>query len=93
VRMLPLVALVAAMTWLDIKVVALPAADHAASARELWRSAAPLREHLCVGDVRRAVRYGLNYYSVTPLPDCAAQAMPLHIEQAPHQAAEIVAGR
>lgn len=52
------------------KRVTLPALDYWASARSLWASLPPGQE-VCVGDIHRAWRYGLNYYSVTPLPDCS----------------------
>jgi 4-amino-4-deoxy-L-arabinose transferase-like glycosyltransferase len=56
---------------LYLKVVALPAVDANASARQLWREIEPRRDEICVGEIHRAWRYGLNYYSVTPLPECS----------------------
>jgi hypothetical protein len=36
---------------------------------------------VCVDEIRRNWRYGLNYYSVTPLPDCEQQPRPLAVRQ------------
>lgn len=65
-----------------LKAVSLAEVDRVASARPLWRALAPHRERVCVGRIHRAWRYGLNYYSVVPLPDCAEQDLPLHLEPA-----------
>ncbi|MGA7237959.1 MAG: glycosyltransferase family 39 protein [Bryobacteraceae bacterium] len=43
-----------------------------AFARELWISAEPHISETCVTRLERSWRYGLNYYSVDPLPDCSA---------------------
>jgi 4-amino-4-deoxy-L-arabinose transferase-like glycosyltransferase len=48
----------------------LPALDYWASARSLWK-ALPAGQPACVGDVNRNWRYGLNYYTITPLPACS----------------------
>ncbi|MCL5745092.1 MAG: glycosyltransferase family 39 protein [Acidobacteria bacterium] len=66
-----------------LKVEALPAIDRAVSARPLWREIAPRRDQVCVTEMHRNWLYGLNYYSVTPLPDCSWQPKPLRIGQAP----------
>ncbi len=52
-----------------------------AFARELWGEAAPHASSVCVARLERSWRYGLNYYSVDPLPDCAAEPRPLAIDQ------------
>jgi hypothetical protein len=49
-----------------------------------------MRAATCVGTVNRNLRYGLNYYSVTPLPDCSAGPMPNHIEQNGREAPIVV---
>ena len=59
---------------------ALPAIDRAASARPLWREVRQRKAPICVGAVNRNWRYGLNYYSITPLPDCAGIAAATAIE-------------
>lgn len=50
-------------------------------ARELWRQAAPHAAETCVGRLDRSWRYGLNYYSPAPLPDCSSDPRPYEIEQ------------
>ena len=46
--------------------------DEAVSARPIWRQIARRRDQVCVEWMHRRYRYGVNYYSVTPLPDCNA---------------------
>jgi len=74
-----LIALAVTAGVLYLKVSAFPAIDQAVSARTLWKEVSSRRDNVCVRDIRRAWRYGLNYYSVTPLPDCDAQPKPLRI--------------
>ncbi len=64
-----------------LKVVSLPVIDRAVSARPVWREIAGRRDQVCVEQIHRRYRYGLNYYSVTPLPDCSAEEKPLHLTQ------------
>jgi 4-amino-4-deoxy-L-arabinose transferase-like glycosyltransferase len=71
----------ASVVWLQIAVF--PALDRAASARLLWREIAARRGTACVGDINRGWRYNLNYYSVTPLADCASPSALPRIEQKP----------
>jgi hypothetical protein len=52
-----------------------------AFARELWLTVAPHASDTCVGQLGRDWRYGLNYYSVTALPDCAAERRAFEIRQ------------
>ena len=80
-----LLALFTAAGWLEIKLVALPVVDRVVSARPLWRQAEPHRDDACVESLNRSLRYGLNYYSVTPLPDCAIDPQPYRITQAQAQ--------
>jgi 4-amino-4-deoxy-L-arabinose transferase len=63
-----------------IKLVSFPAIDSVYSARPLWRQIAPMADRVCVEEIPRNWRYGLNYYSVTPLPDCRQEPKPLHIK-------------
>ena len=56
-----------------------------ASARPLWSRVQLQRENVCVETLNRALRYGLNYYSVTPLPDCADTPKEYHIRQLARQ--------
>ena len=53
-----------------IKLVSFPAIEVGYSARPLWRRIAGSAANVCVEEIPRNWRYGLNYYSVTPLPDC-----------------------
>jgi hypothetical protein len=61
----------------------MPEVDRMASARTLWRQVSAQADRACVGPIHRNWRYELNYYSVTPLPDCPAAGRPVHIFQAP----------
>jgi len=72
---------VAAVLWLQAATY--PALDRSVSARGLWRELAARRDVACVGEVNRGWRYNLNYYSVTPLPDCRTTPGVLRIEQRP----------
>jgi hypothetical protein len=77
--------------WLYVKLTALPAVDQAASARPLWERVRAQREDTCVETLNRALRYGLNYYSTTPLPDCAEAPKPYRIRQVARQEVQVVA--
>jgi 4-amino-4-deoxy-L-arabinose transferase-like glycosyltransferase len=68
-----------------LKLIDLPAIDRAYSARPLWREIAARRDSVCIESMHRSWRYGLNYYSVTPLPDCSQSPRPSHVWQAPGQ--------
>lgn len=39
------------------------------------------RAEVCLEDPRRAFRYGMNYYSVMPLPDCSERERPVHVKR------------
>jgi hypothetical protein len=56
-----------------VKLAAFPLLDASVSARPLWRQVGPSAAETCVDTLHRSLRYGLNFYSVTPLPDCAAE--------------------
>jgi 4-amino-4-deoxy-L-arabinose transferase-like glycosyltransferase len=66
-----------------LSVTALPEVDRRVSARPLWREVAADTTGVCVDRIHRNWRYGLDYYSVTPLPECGRSPWPLRIEQAP----------
>ncbi len=53
-----------------------------ASARDLWGEIAGRREEVCVDRIHRDWRYELNFYSVTPLPECSESPRPLAVVQA-----------
>jgi 4-amino-4-deoxy-L-arabinose transferase-like glycosyltransferase len=59
----------------------MPEVSQAASARSLWSEIEARAGEVCVDDIHRNWRYGLNYYSVTPLPDCEQQPRPLAVRQ------------
>jgi len=52
----------------------------------LWREIAAQRDQVCVSDIHRNWRYGLNYYSETPLPDCSQEPKPWRLTQEPGRA-------
>ena len=83
-RRLAAIAMVAAgaaagILWL--KVSALPEVDRRASSRSLWREIGARRGEVCIQAVNRNTRYGLNYYSDEPLPDCVQEPRPLAVRQ------------
>jgi 4-amino-4-deoxy-L-arabinose transferase-like glycosyltransferase len=69
-----------------LKLIDLPAIDRAYSARPLWHEIAGRPERVCIQTMHRSWRYGLNYYSVTPLPDCSQSPRPLQVWQEPGHA-------
>jgi len=79
------IAAAAIVSVMALKVIALPAVDRWYSARPLWQEIAGRRDNVCVDTMHRSWRYGLNYYSVTPLPDCGDSPRPLAIRQDPGQ--------
>jgi hypothetical protein len=72
-----------------LKLADLPAIDRAVSARPVWREIADRRDRVCVASMHRSWRYGLNYYSIVPLPDCSQAPRPLQIRQPPGNPPEI----
>lgn len=73
----------AAVSFVLLKSVAYPALDRSAGARPLWRRIEPRQHELCIGDVRRQVRYGLRYYSRESLPECDTAPRPFRVESDP----------
>jgi len=71
----------AGVVWL--KVTTFPALDRVASARVAWRQIAGQAHEVCVEEANRGWLYGLNYYSVTPLPACAEGPRPVRLRQTP----------
>ena len=65
--------------WIERQ--AFPVLDRTVSARAAWRQVETRRGQACVADVTRGWLYGLNYYSVAPLPDCRTSPRPIRIEQ------------
>ena len=66
-----------------IKLASFPAIDAAYSARPLWLRIAAAPDRACVEEIARNWRWGLNYYSVSPLPDCGQTPRPVHVTQPP----------
>jgi len=78
-----LIAVFAAAGFTAVKVSASARVDEQATARPLWRAIAGRSQDVCVAQMHRAWRYGLNYYSVEPLPDCDTAPRALRIRQQP----------
>jgi 4-amino-4-deoxy-L-arabinose transferase-like glycosyltransferase len=76
-----LVALLMAGGVVHIKMNAYPVLDRLVSARGLWQRVKPVRDAVCIDVLHRRYRYGLRYYSVEPLPDCAESDRPIHLTQ------------
>ena len=85
-RRLTAFALVAALAggglWF-VKRSAAPVLEELVSPRALWRRVEARAGETCVESLHRNWRYGLNYYSGMPLPDCGQEPRRLSIEQAP----------
>jgi len=52
-----------------------------ASARNLWQQIAGREDQVCVDNIHRDWRYGLNFYSVSPLPECSQAPRALAVVQ------------
>jgi 4-amino-4-deoxy-L-arabinose transferase-like glycosyltransferase len=77
------VALGATAGTVYLKRTAGPELDRLATTRTLWNQIAGRQNDVCIESLERNWRYGLNYYSVEPLPDCNRQGKPLRIVQPP----------
>ena len=64
-----------------LKRSALAAVDRAASARTLWQTIDGRADAVCVDHIQRTWRYGLDYYSAAPLPECSLESRPLWVRQ------------
>jgi 4-amino-4-deoxy-L-arabinose transferase-like glycosyltransferase len=73
-----------------LKYTVAPQLDRRASARALWQEVAGHVDQVCSGEIGRDWRYGLNYYSVTPIPDCSTKPRPMRILQAPGELPKVV---
>jgi 4-amino-4-deoxy-L-arabinose transferase-like glycosyltransferase len=76
-----LAGLVLCVTFLKVR--SLPMVNRLASARPVANRIAPVAGNVCVEGIHRAWRYGLNYYTVRPLPSCDQQRMPFQVRQSP----------
>jgi 4-amino-4-deoxy-L-arabinose transferase-like glycosyltransferase len=91
-RLLAVAALAActAAAIVYLKASALTELNHWASARGLWQQIAGRTADVCVESLPRDWRYGLNFYSEAPLPDCAQERRPLVIRQTPGEVPHLV---
>lgn len=78
-----LVAVLSASGLWFVKRSAAPVLDQLVSPRSLWRSVEPHAGSTCIESLHRNWRYGLNYYSRQPLPDCASNPRPFAVVQPP----------
>jgi hypothetical protein len=70
-----------------------PVLDERVSSRAFWRETIePRRADVCFDELHRAWRYGLNFYAIEPIPDCATDAKPIRIRQRDGQPPEILLG-
>jgi 4-amino-4-deoxy-L-arabinose transferase-like glycosyltransferase len=65
-----MVALLAGIGYIWVKAATFPFIDQAATARPVWQQIRSIDGPLCVKELPRDWRYGLNYYTEKPLPDC-----------------------
>jgi len=80
-----LIAAGAAAGAVYLKRVAAPELDRTVSARPLWRAISGRADEVCVDQIERNWRYGLNYYAGTPLPECSVEPKPWWVRQSPGQ--------
>ena len=78
-----LLAAAAGVGFVSIKLTAEPALDELVTSRGLWRRIEVRQSQTCVEWLNRTYRYGLNYYSGTPLPDCDDEARAYQVVQRP----------
>lgn len=58
-------------------------------ARDLWSRISANSSDVCVATLDRSWRYGLNYYSIVPLPDCSLSPKTFQVIQHPGQPPEV----
>ena len=73
----------AAAGFCYVKQTAAPELDRSASARTLWRQIAGHADQACADNLKRDIRYALNYYSEVPLPECKELPRPIRLAQFP----------
>jgi 4-amino-4-deoxy-L-arabinose transferase-like glycosyltransferase len=59
-----------------------PELDRSVSAHGVWTEIEARAGEVCVGDVKRNWEYGLNFYSVVPLPKCDQDPKPWRLRRA-----------
>ena len=72
-----------------VKTAAAPLLD-GITMRPMARLIEKHKSDVCVGTLHRSLRYGLNYYTVDPLPGCAENPRPLRVEQKAGQRPELL---
>jgi hypothetical protein len=75
------IAMLAGAGW--VKLSAWPVLDEVVSARGLYRKVHTRQADACIESLHRSLRYGLDYYTRTPVPDCAQDPRPVRITQRP----------
>jgi 4-amino-4-deoxy-L-arabinose transferase-like glycosyltransferase len=75
------VAVVAAALWMKTSVF--PVLDRKVSARNFWRQMPIPAAAVCVEEANRSWLYGLNYYSMEPLPACEQEPRQWRLRQGP----------
>ena len=81
------VAAVAGVVYLQT--ATFPILDRDVSTRSLWEEVEPVAARVCIEDIHRNWRYGLNYYSLEPLPACSSEDRPFHVRQLPGEPARL----
>lgn len=66
-----------------VKLGAWPVLDEVVSAKGLYRKVKARQSDACIESLHRSMRYGLNYYTRTAIPDCAEDLRPVRITQEP----------
>ncbi|MGH9627050.1 MAG: hypothetical protein ACRD7E_01610, partial [Bryobacteraceae bacterium] len=85
-----IVAVAAALGVLHLKLTTYPVIDELVSARALWDRIEPQRGDVCVENIHRNWKYGLNFYAGERLPDCSEADTKLRLVPGPHSRPEIV---
>lgn len=67
-----------------------PAIEDQVSVRSFWKTIEDKRSQVCVDSMKRDWRYGLNFYTIDPLPDCTAEIKPIRITQQGSKPPQIV---
>lgn len=58
-----------------------PVLEEQVSVRSFWKTIEEQRGQVCVESMHRSWRYGLNYYTIDPLPDCSSELKLVRIMQ------------
>lgn len=75
--------------FLALRVATFPSLEERVSARGIWAQIKSQPDAVCVESLDRERRYGLNYYSVMPLPDCAAVPRSRRLRERPDHSLEL----